>query len=211
MRTLSSLILLLSLLLPMAANAAGSYGVPESVSRERVSNRGLKGKTRGAMKKATVRVAKPSLIARKMKTYKNEKYGISIGYPSDWEVKDNHMNTIVSFISPLASSKDTLTENMNILVEDMKAESLEATTRAALEQLKTIENFTLVSSESLVLDNRSAKALTYTASRSPLLKFKQVWMIHNNQLYVFTFAASAVDFREYAKIFDKMLGTLKIQ
>ena len=33
MRTLSSLILLLSLLLPMAANAAGSYGVPESVSR----------------------------------------------------------------------------------------------------------------------------------------------------------------------------------
>src|SRR3989344_9622070 len=158
MRTPSSLTLLLSLLLQMAASGAGSYGVPESVSRERVSNRGLKGKTRGAMKKATVRVAKPSLIARKMKTYKNEKYGISIGYPSDWEVKDNHMNTIVSFISPLASSKDALTENMNILVEDAK-ESLEASTRAALEELKVIENFKLVSSESPVIDYKSAKAL----------------------------------------------------
>ncbi|OGJ56107.1 hypothetical protein A2706_02180 [Candidatus Peribacteria bacterium RIFCSPHIGHO2_01_FULL_51_35] len=210
MRLLSALLLFIALLFPLATEAAGSYGVPESVSRGRMSNRSLRGKTRGTMKKVNVRAAKPSLIARHMRTYKNEPYGITIGYPSDWEVKDNHMNTIVSFISPLADSGDALTENMNILVEDAK-ESLEASTRAALEELKVIENFKLVSSESPVIDYKSAKALVYTASNSPLLKFKQVWVIHNDRLYIFTFAASAVDFREYAKIFDKMLGTLKIQ
>ena len=211
MRSLTSLFLFLVLLLPLSAEAAGSYGVPEAASRERVSNRSLRGKTRGAMKKVNVRVAKPSLVARHMKFYTNEQYGISIGYPSDWDVKDKHMNTVVSFISPLAGSKDALTENMNILVEKANGEVLEATTRKALEELKNIENFKLVSSESLVLDHKSAKALVYTASDSPVLKFKQVWVIHKDQIYIFTFAASAVDFREYAKIFDKMLGTLKIQ
>ncbi len=145
-----------------------------------------------------------------MKTYKNEAHGITLGYPANWKVIENYMNTVVSFVSPLADVHDTLTENVNILVEDAE-DSLAESTRSALEELQNLERFKLVSSEDIILDSLPGKAVSYTAGASPPLKFKQVWTVRNGKLIIFTFASASDAFREYVKIFDKMVSTVSFQ
>src|SRR3989338_4070475 len=198
---------LLSFLLPSLAHAA-SYGHFNSRPTERVSSRTLEGKTKRGMTQAHVRVSRTSVVAKRMKTYTNEKYKMSIGYPVEWSVVDNYMNTIVSFVSPLAGSADVLTENVNILVEDAEGNSLLSSTRSALAELNGLENFRLVSTMDTVIDKHPGKAIVYSAGRDPKLQFKQVWTIVNGKLYIFTFAAGSNAFRDYVKIFDKMVGTI---
>ena len=160
------------------------------------------------MTQAQARVSRTSVVAKRMKTYTNEKYKMSIGYPVEWSIIDNYMNTIVSFVSPLAGSTDVLTENVNILVEDAEGNSLLSSTRSALAELNGLENFKLISTVDTVIDKHPGKAITYSAGRDPHLMFKQVWTVVNGQLYIFTFAAGSSAFRDYVKIFDKMVGTI---
>lgn len=209
-RSLASFLFLL-LFVPSLAEAAGAYGRFSERPTERAVNRTLEGKTKRSMARLAPRVSRVSIVARRMKTYTNDKFKISIGYPADWKVIDNYMNTIVSFVSPLAGSADALTENVNILVQDAEGNSLASSTHAALNELDSLENFKLISSADTVIDKRPGKAITYSAGRDPHLQFKQVWTIVNGKLYIFTFAAGGNAFRDYVKIFDKMLGTITLK
>ncbi|HLD71088.1 MAG TPA: hypothetical protein VI873_00555, partial [Candidatus Peribacteraceae bacterium] len=78
----------------------------------------------------------------------------------------------------------------------------------ALAELNGLENFRLVSTMDTVIDKHPGKAIVYSAGRDPQLQFKQVWTIVNGKLYIFTFAAGSNAFRDYVKIFDKMVGTI---
>lgn len=201
---------ILFLLAPPSFAVAASYGAPKGILRERVVNRHLRGKTRGAMVSVSRKFTRPDEVARSMKTYKNEMYGVALGYPSSWKIIENYMNTVVSFVSPLADPRDTLTENVNILVEDAKG-SLAESTKNALEELQNLERFKLVSSEDVILDKLPGKAVSYTAGTSPPLKFKQIWTVRNGKLIIFTFASASDAFREYVRIFDKMVFTVMFQ
>lgn len=198
----------LSLLIPSMAQAA--YGQFSIRPTERVSSRSLESSSKRTMNRAQSRVSRSSVVAKRMKTYTNEKFKISIGYPVDWSLVENYMNTIASFVSPLSGSTDVLTENVNILVEDSEGKTLASSTHAALEELNGLEKFRLISIADTVVDKRAGKAIVYSAGNSPNLHFKQVWTIVNGKLYIFTFAAGSSAYKEYVKIFDKMLSTITL-
>ena len=147
-----------------------------------------------------------------MKTYQSSTHSLRINYPSDWSVHDGFFGTVVSLISPHRGTKDRLTENVNVIVRALEEElTLTAATEAAIGELRTLPNFVLLDSKDATLSSLPAHSLTYTSGNgADLLKFRQVWTIANNALYVFTFAADPRDYDDYARIFDRMLQSLWI-
>lgn len=211
---LSGALVALFLITPLSTDAVG-YGIPAELRGkvEKPVGRSLYKKPRAAMAKEARRFKKPFATPVAYKTYRNEQYGITIGYPSNWSVADAYMETVVSFLSPRTGKKDALTENVNILVDkgDGKTLLLGAATEQALEELRGLENFQLLESESTVHGRREARAITYTSGSDTVLKFKQVWLLNRGDLYIFTFVAGPLTFSEYVRHFNRMLGTLELQ
>ncbi len=209
MRTLVSTITALSLLAPTLASAA-RYGVYTRPTA-RVYSRHLLKNTRAQVASQLTRPERPlPIIAMKMFESIDAKF--TIGSPTNWQVMEGFMGTVVSFLSPLTSSADTLTENVNIIVQPLEEElSLAEASRVALSELKQIENFRLLESTTIVIDKTAARAIVYTGGSDSVLKFKQVWTIRRGSLYVFTFASSVDSFREYVRIFDRMISTIHFQ
>lgn len=224
MRTPLSILTAVSLLLPMAAAAETS--IPEAslmLLRDHKndakvrgpSRRFLQGKVQNRMLSTISRFSRPSMLNKAFNTYVNEQHGISVGYPGDWKILDGFMSTVVSFLSPLTGPEDNLTENANILVESYepgKAPTLRESTDRAMQQLEALEGFTIHNmNRSAIVDVYPAVSLTYSAGNSDqMLTFKQVWTMHKNALYVFTFAASPQTYREYVGAFEKMMATVEL-
>lgn len=206
MRTLIGTLAALSLLAPTLASAA-RYGVYTRPT-ERVYGRHLLKKTRATVATQITRPDRP-LPNFAMKTFVSPDGTFQIGYPTNWQVMEGFMGTVVSFLSPLVNAADTLTENVNIIVQPLEGESsLAEASRTALAELKQIENFHLLESMPFVIDKTSAHAVVYTGSAEPVLKFKQAWTIHDGSLYIFTFASSVDSYRNYVRIFDRMISTI---
>ena len=76
----------------------------------------------------------------KFLTYTNHDHGVEILYPMDWEILENFMGTIASFLSPQESPKDDFRENLNILVQDLTNQpmTIEEYTQLSLAQLEQI-------------------------------------------------------------------------
>ncbi|MBI3331773.1 hypothetical protein HYZ99_02325 [Candidatus Peregrinibacteria bacterium] len=216
----------LSLLCPVAVRAASPVSLQASlqllgdakqntntVSRSR---RALLRRSRAQNLRRKNSYRRVSMLNRAYNTYTNDTYGLTIGYPGDWKVLHNFMETVASFLSPQTDANDELTENINILVERYnpgQAPTLHEATQKALKQLRQLEGFTMHElNKNEILDQRSAMSMTYSAgNREQMLKFKQVWVLHEGSLYIFTFVASPLTFRDYVRVFDKMLGTLKLE
>lgn len=199
----------LSLLAPTLASAA-RYGVYTRPT-ERVYGRHLQSKVRRIVATQMTRPDRP-LPNFAMKTFVSPDGTFQIGYPANWQVMEGFMGTVVSFLSPLVNSADTLTENVNIMVQPLEDElSLAEASYAALAELKQTENFRLLESMPIVVDKARAHAVIYTGSAEPVLKFKQAWTIHDGSFYVFTFASSVDSYRNYVRIFDRMVSTIHFQ
>lgn len=221
MRTFLSVLTSVSLLCPLAATAKS---VPVSLqaslqmlsdkkedARKGKSRRFLERNSRAQMQKTHARYRRPSMLNRAFNTYVHEKHGLKIGYPGDWKTLDAFMGTVVSFLSPQTDPKDNVTENINIFVEQ-NATTLRQATEKAMAQLQTLENFAMHElDKNAIIASRPAVSMVYSAgSGDQTLKFKQVWTIHKNALYIFTFAASPSTYKEYGRAFEKMLGTLSL-
>lgn len=175
---------------------------------ERVYGRHLQKKTRATVATQITHRDRP-LPNIAMKTFVSPDGTFQIGYPTNWQVMEGFMGTVVSFLSPLVNAADTLTENVNIIVQPLEGESsLAEASRTALAELKQIENFHLLESTPFVIDKTSAHAVVYTGSAAPVLKFKQAWTIRGGSLYIFTFASSVDSYRNYVRIFDRMISTI---
>jgi|GEM_PF-4186610 hypothetical protein len=153
-------------------------------------------------------------VSVSMNTYRNRQYNLTIEYPIGWTVEEGFFGTLVSFISPLRDARDQLTENVNVLIQDQGGEmvDLALATNIALEELQKLPNFILVTSEPTTVGGRRAHAVVYTSESdgSTSLKFKQVWTMQNDGLYVFSFAAEPSQYDEYVQIFERMLDTVSL-
>jgi hypothetical protein len=158
--------------------------------------------------------------------YEDPRYGFSIQYPSGWIVRDrggSGGNAFVEFFSPMEAGSDTFFDNFNVGVQNLSdITSLDEYSRSVVSLLQSqppgpgfeltqqptsakLGNFPAQKIEySMVLQNESAPA-----SRTNLHGL-QVWTIHGNSVFVFSFVGEQDKFAIYQPLIQHILGTFRI-
>jgi hypothetical protein len=135
--------------------------------------------------------------------HKQDNY--SINYPTNWEYSPKKPQPAIQFVlfsEEASQTKDLFRENINLTLEDISGQNfnLESYTKVALEQVKSqIPSANILSNTLIKLGDKNAKEIVWTAELGVgmLLKFKQVFTLHENSAYVLTFTASTTEYDAY--------------
>lgn len=147
-----------------------------------------------------------------MDTYTNAKMGLHINHPKSWTIEEDQGG--VYFLSPKETSADTMRENVNVLVEDISGDTvtLEQYTASALEQVKSLTNYTLVSQGKSRLGKLPAYSIVYTATiDNHAVQFQQAWTVKGKKAYLVTLASSPTSFESYTRVFGRMIKSFGLE
>jgi len=146
--------------------------------------------------------------------YSSIQYGISIDYPSNWEVTEDLTGVIVSFSSLYENLQDEITENLNIVFEDLSLSpvSLDSYMEISLQQLESVvDGYNLISSSQTLLSNNSAYEVVYTGSYGGrTLKWMQVFAIEDDAAYIITYTAELESYPDFLDAVQRMLDSFRI-
>ncbi|MCX6742050.1 MAG: PsbP-related protein [Candidatus Pacearchaeota archaeon] len=148
-------------------------------------------------------------------TYDNSAYGIRITYPSNWEKEEKSTGmVIVEFFSPKESVSDAITENLNVVIEDLSAQpmTLNEYTNLSIKNIKLyFTDVNMIDSSATTLGGNSAHKVVYTANMGQYNgKFMQVYTIRNNKAYVITYTAQPSTYSYYLDIINQMINSFEI-
>lgn len=149
-----------------------------------------------------------------MRTYESKDYGVSISYPSNWELRENFEGTIAIFASPKETSMDLFQENVNIVAQDLSANpmTLEQYTETAIKQLEGVfNNVKIVEKENAKLADLPAYKIVYEATGDYNLKIMHVWAVLDNKVYTFTYSAELSKYDSHLIQVTAMLNSFKIK
>jgi len=147
-----------------------------------------------------------------MDEYTNETMGLHISHPKSWTIQVEGKG--VYFLSPMENSADTMRENINVLVEDITGNTvtLAEYTASAMSQVKTLENYTIVSEGKTRLGKLAGYGIIYTATiDSHKVQFQQAWTVKGKKAYLITLAASAASFPNYTRVFGRMIKSFGLE
>jgi len=138
------------------------------------------------------------------KTYTNEDEGITIDYPSDWEVTPGDGQVMVaSFFSPLQSTTDEFQESVGIMIQDfsevgMDLEKFDKQNTEALGQY--MENLKITTHEDTEVDGEPGKFImftgTYPGQDTPTATV-QSYTVFEDYVYVLTYTGKQGDFEKF--------------
>lgn len=147
--------------------------------------------------------------------YSNLSEGIRLRYPAAWAVRERLYGTLVSFLSPVNGSSDTVRENINIFLRELPVEnaSLDDFTLGTLLQLKLSDPaLVFLASERKILgDDITAHRIVYEKDSSlGRMRFEQVWGIVGNRVLLLTFTTTPETYEHYRDSFDTMTRTVSL-
>lgn len=149
-------------------------------------------------------------------TYENTKYNFQINYPVKWNTGEGYLGTAVYFSSPLENSTDQFSENANVFVSELPANSnltIDKYTELALALLaKSVTNFKLSKQENHISSGIPSKVVTFTGRQGIFkLKFIQKYILTKNKAYVITFTAEEEKYSAYEEIATLILSSITIR
>lgn len=135
------------------------------------------------------------------KVYQNSKEKFAMQYPEGWEARENSLNTLVSFLSPLKNKDDKFAENVNVVSETTGDQtiSLDQYYKVSEENLKQFfSDFKLLKNEATTLAGLPARMVIYNASQNQLkLRTTQIFTIKDGQAYIVTLTNTQADPTQY--------------
>ncbi|MGD1841373.1 MAG: hypothetical protein ACFB0B_10825 [Thermonemataceae bacterium] len=138
----------------------------------------------------------------------------SIDYPSNWRVdQSGNMNTSLLLFSPLNSSSDAFSENINLMVQAVPDDAtLEAFVASAEESLKaTIVDCTILSSETVGKGIDAYQVMHFEGKFGKfLLHWEQHSRVKNGAAYVLTFTAEQTEVKSYSAVSEQILTSFKV-
>lgn len=139
--------------------------------------------------------------------------GVTITYTNDRKYMEKIYGSLVTFFSPQGDG-DLFRENLGISVEKLPAvltvDQYYATTKKQLE--KQIKEFKEASTENIIVAWLPAKKIIYEGTQQTYkLKWEQVFVIKEKQVYIFTYTASADTFATFASQVDEMIKSVTLQ
>jgi hypothetical protein len=165
------------------------------------------------------------------KEYKNQTYGITVQYPSDWRridwrslpdflsfydaSPDDDFTEIVQFYSRYQDSSDKYAEGIDIAVQNSTrgANSLSEYSDQALEYYNQYSEFQLIesSTEDIHLSDNPAYRLVFTfISDTFNLKWMEVGTVLHNKVYRIIFFAENESYDEYLPIAQQVINSFEI-
>ena len=154
--------------------------------------------------------------------YENSEYGFSIAYPSSWNVTENFNSKYDKVLfelfikSPFEGKGDLISEEFLLGINKMPENiTFNAFVESALSQFtNTYKNFTLISNDTIQIDNHDARKISYTyiAGEGPLSI--KLLMIHNiiydnDKIYVLTYGTQPNKYYEDIEMIQKIYDSFK--
>ena len=136
-----------------------------------------------------------------MLTYEEDRLGIVMQYPSDWE-KIAGLDGFVTFIAPRESASTTYPAGIGLRVEELSSRtvSLEEITRVQIENLtQSYPDFDPIESSATTLAGNPAHKTEFTATDDKEEKRKaiQIWTLKDDKAYLFTHKADPKNYSAY--------------
>ena len=145
--------------------------------------------------------------------YENQKYAFSISYPSNWEMEEGVMSSVVFFRSPV-NEKRAIRGNLNVVIVDLSDEptTLEQSYDPIIAQLENvITKFKLINKCPSVISGNDSYEIIFTGIQGKHeLKWMQNWTISDNILYTITYTSSQLHFDEFLDDAKKMINSFKM-
>ncbi len=220
-RSLRSVVLLASLLMPFAVSAASL--TPQYNAATHTLQRPSRRTLRNSVQEGLSRLSRlPSINEVPLdRTYVSSDYHVKIQYPSSWEREDPMQSTppltlVVMFLSRNDRSA-AVRQNINLVVEDLPTEmTLAEYTKLGIEmEQKFFGQFVLRQSSDIVLAGGAYRAhrIIFSASLNggDVMTFEQIWMLKGRTAHVWTFADKAEVFEDHVRTFERMMDTLTVQ
>jgi hypothetical protein len=146
---------------------------------------------------------------QQFQNYQNPTLGVSIQYPSDWELQEES-NDKLRFIKQegfvtadlnvenLDESETTLSEYANTRVNELQAQRPE---------------FQLISNEPITISNKPAQKVVYTFEREEdgeTNKVMRIWSTNEDKLYTLAYIAESGQYDRYLPSFQRMVDSFRI-
>jgi len=155
--------------------------------------------------------------------YTNEEYGVSIKYPSDWEVVENPggvPGSVVVFLAPQQTAMDVFRVNINITAKPLppSVQNINYFSKMAEKQLTgTFEGYVeVLASGSQRFGGAPGHRFMYVAKGVDknikdfeYLQYLHVWGLHGDQAYILTYVAKKPEFKDFLGIFNTMTRSFK--
>jgi serine/threonine-protein kinase len=149
-----------------------------------------------------------------MLTYEDDRLGIIIQYPSNWE-KILHLDGFVTFIALKESDSSTYPAGIGLRVEELSSRSvsLEEITRVQIENLtQNYPDLDLVESSATTIEGNPAHKIEFTPTddKEEKRKAMQIWTLKDDKAYLFTYKADPKKYSAYLQTIQDMIKSFKI-
>ena len=142
--------------------------------------------------------------------YKSDTYGVTMYYPSDWEVTHSHGR--ITFIPDSISYSDKIRDYLDIIVvssENMRTHEL--ISREINYYRQNFQDFKLIDLVQTTLANNLAYKITYDYQDGLDNIERTEWITIKNGIgYFIVYHAQMAEFFEYLPTVEKMIGSLQI-
>ncbi len=140
----------------------------------------------------------------------------SIQYPETWDLdKSGMMGMSFILLSKQTSATDMFRENVNLLIQDLKAQqiNLDKYVEISEGQIKTlITNSNITESKRQNENGSEYQKVIYTGEQGNYkLKFEQYYWIKDEKAYVLTFTCAIDQFETYQTIGEKILNSFRLK
>ena len=151
-----------------------------------------------------------------MFTYQNSAFGITMQYPASWNREDLDPSSggIVRFSSPDENANDTYAENLEIHFANLASvTTLEDYTSTLLQSYKTsVDDFTIISSNSSSLAGAPAHLLVFTASYGEFdYKALNMWSKMGSNALIVIYYAEPDRYLTYLPTISNMIDSIHVQ
>lgn len=146
----------------------------------------------------------------------NTKYGFSIKYPPEWEVKtETGIDGVAAvFLSPKSNELDTYFENVTIVVQDLgKPMSFEAYSQIATEQVEAVfkGGIEVIKATEFKIQGKPAYRYIFQGKNSDIIiKNMAVWTLRGNKAYQLFFTALESSYDQYVGKANRMINSFEI-
>ncbi|KAB8152130.1 hypothetical protein EZY14_015470 [Kordia sp. TARA_039_SRF] len=172
------------------------------------------------MKKITLfilLVAFVNVTVNAQKSWKTKKLdNFSIQYPSEWKSEtSNNVGVDLILYAPATSADDTFSENINVVVQDLKGYNLnlDSYTKLSEQQIKSmLKGGKITQSERITNGKIPYHRLVYVGKQSGFnLQFEQRYYVINETAYVLTLTCTVDNFDDYITTARKIFDTFQVK
>jgi len=138
----------------------------------------------------------------------------TIKYPKDWTFDaSGQMNTTFVLFSKL-EQQDPFRENVNLIIQDLTGMNLDLKgyTELSMNQIKGIKDNKVIESKELKKDGVAYQQVVWKGFMSgKKLKFKQLYFIKNNKVFLVTLTCTEKSFDDYVEMGTAILNSFTLK